>query len=201
MMNETAALHRLLDVALAVAAERRTEPVLRTVLDAARDLAGARYAAIGVPDGDGGFATFLTVGIDSETWDRIGTLPRTHGLLGAVLRDGAPIRLDDLRQDPRYGGWWPKAHPRMTAFLGVPIITGGEILAELYLADKAAESGGTTFTDTDQRYVETLAGQAALALVNAQRHERARELSVAAERTRLARDLHDSLTQTLFSLT
>jgi signal transduction histidine kinase len=201
VMNETAALHRLLEVALAVAAERRTEPVLRTVLDAARDLAGARYAAIGVPDGDGGFATFLTVGIDSETWDRIGTLPRTHGLLGAVLRDGTPIRLDDLRQDPRYGGWWPKAHPRMTAFLGVPIIAGGEILAELYLADKADGSGSATFTDTDQRYVETLAGQAALALVNAQRHERARELSVAAERTRLARDLHDSLTQTLFSLT
>lgn len=199
-MNETAALHRLLDVALAVAAERRTEQVLRTVLDAARDLAGARYAAIGVPDGDGGFATFLAAGIDSETWERIGSLPRTHGLLGAVLRDGRPVRLDDLREDPRFGGWWPPAHPRMSAFLGVPIIAGGEILAELYLADKA-DPGGATFTDTDQRYVETLAGHAALALVNAQRHERARELSVAAERTRLARDLHDSLTQTLFSLT
>src|SRR5690242_6349090 len=171
--TEAVALRRLLDVALALGAERRTEQVLRTVLDAARDLAGARYAAIGVPDGDGGFATFLAAGIDSETWERIGSLPRTHGLLGAVLRDGRPVRLDDLREDPRFGGWWPPAHPRMSAFLGVPIIAGGEILAELYLADKA-DPGGATFTDTDQRYVETLAGHAALALVNAQRHERAR---------------------------
>lgn len=193
--SDAVALRRLLDVALALGAERRTEPVLRVVLDAARDLAGARYAALGVPDGAGGFDLFLTAGVDAATWARIGALPRTHGLLGALLDRRDSIRLDDIRDDPRFLGW-PDAHPDLGAFLGVPIAAGGEVLAELFLADKP---GG--FTDADQALMETLAVHAALAVVNAQRTERARELSVAAERARLARELHDSVTQTLFSLT
>ena len=195
--TEAVALRRLLDVALALGAERRTEPVLRVILDAARDLAGARYAAIGVPDGAGGFGLFLTAGVDAETWARIGTLPRTHGLLGALLSSTETIRLADIRTDPRFLGW-PPAHPDMGAFLGVPIVAGGEVLAELFLAEKV---DGGEFTDADQALIETLAAHAALAVVNAQRTERARELSVAAERARLARELHDSVTQTLFSLT
>ncbi|MEP6696621.1 MAG: GAF domain-containing sensor histidine kinase [Pseudonocardiales bacterium] len=194
--TQTDALQRLLDVALAVAAERRTEPVLRTVLDAARDLAGAGYAAVGVPDGGGGIALFLTAGIEQRTWDEIGYLPTHHGLLGILLQEPTAIRVADIRQDPRFTGW-PHGHPDMTSFLGVPILAGGEILAELYLSDKI---GGLPFTEADQRLVETLAAHAALAIVNAQRLERARELSVAQERTRLAHDLHDSVTQTLFSL-
>src|SRR5215218_2633350 len=186
--SEAVALRRLLDVALALGAERRTEPVLRVILDAARDLAGARYAAIGVPDGAGGFGLFLTAGVDAATWTRIGTLPRMHGLLGALLDRPGSIRLADIRADPRFVGW-PAEHPDMGAFLGVPIVAGGEVLAELFLADKV--SGG--FTAADQALVETLAAHAALAVVNAQRAERARELSVAAERARLARELHDSV--------
>jgi signal transduction histidine kinase len=196
MGTETGALRRLLDVALALGAERRTEAVLRVILDAARDLADAQYAALGVPDGAGGFALFLTAGMDASTWEAIGALPRTHGLLGALLEEPAVIRLADIHDDPRFGGW-PPAHPNMRAFLGVPIVAAGEVLAELFLADKR---GGDGFTEADQRLVETLAAHAALAVANAQRNERARELSVAEERTRLARELHDSLTQTLFSL-
>lgn len=196
MTTTPAPLLRLLDVALAVAAERRTEPVLKTVLDAARDLTGARYAAVGVPDGSGQMAMFLTSGIEAATWDAIGYLPTRHGLLGTLLERPEPIRLPDIRGDPRFTGW-PAGHPEMRSFLGVPILAGGEILAELYLTDKA---GGPTFTEADQQLVETLAAHAALALVNAQRLEAARELSVAGERTRLARDLHDSITQMLFSL-
>jgi signal transduction histidine kinase len=194
---EAAALRRLLDVALALGAERRTEPVLRVILDAARDLAAARYAALGVPDGRGGYSLFLTAGVDSETWARIGALPRSHGLLGALLASPHAIRLADIRTDPRFRGW-PAAHPEMSSFLGVPIVAGGEVLAELFLAEKV---GGTVFTDADQSLVETLAAHAALAVANAQRTERARELSVAEERARMARELHDSVTQTLFSLT
>ncbi len=196
--TEAVALRRLLDVTLALAAERRTEPVLRVILDAARDLAGARYAALGVPDGAGGYSLFLTAGVDAKTWAAIGALPRTHGLLGALLDCPRTIRLDDIRTDPRFRGW-PAAHPDMRSFLGVPIVAGGEVLAELFLADKAGPD--PTFTDSDQRLIETLSTHAALAVANAQRTERARELSVAEERARLARELHDSVTQTLFSLT
>jgi signal transduction histidine kinase len=197
VIPESTALRRLLDVALALGAERRTEPVLRVILDAARDLAGARYAAIGVPDGAGGFGLFLTAGVDADTWAAIGTLPRTHGLLGALLSGPGSIRLADIRADARFVGW-PRAHPDMSAFLGVPIAAGGEVLAELFLADKV---GGGGFTEADQALVETLSAHAALAVLNATATERARELSVAAERARLARELHDSVTQTLFSLT
>lgn len=195
--TDSGALRRLLDVALALGAERRTEPAMQTVLSAARDLAGARYAAIGVPDGDGGFALFLTSGVDAETWDRIGALPRTHGILGELLCRPETIRHDDITADPRFG-YYPKHHPMMRSFLGVPIVAGGEILAELYLAEKI---GGGQFTDDDQHLVEMLAAHAALAVVNARLHEQARELSIVEERTRIARDLHDSVTQTLFSLT
>jgi signal transduction histidine kinase len=195
--HEAAVVRRLLDVALAAAAERRPERVLRLILNAARELVGAPYAAVGVPDGSDGFATFLTSGVDSATWKAIGDLPRQHGLLGVLLQENKSVRLADIRDDPRFVGW-PGAHPEMQAFLGVPIVAGGDILAELYLA---ARDGEPEFTAEDQRIVETLAAHAALAIANAQRLERTRELAVAEERTRLARDLHDSVTQTLFGLT
>jgi signal transduction histidine kinase len=196
MVDEARILRRLLDVALALGAERRTEPMLQRILAAARELADAEYAAIGVPDGDGGFALFLTSGVDAETWDAIGALPRTHGVLGALLASPEVIRMVDITDEPRFG-YYPRHHPVMRSFLGVPIVAGGEVLAELYLAEKidAAE-----FTEDDERVVGMLAAHAALAIATAQRTERARELSVAEERNRLARDLHDSVTQTLFSL-
>jgi signal transduction histidine kinase len=190
-------LRRLLDVVSQLGAERRSEPVLRSILEAARDLAGARYAAIGVPDGDGGFALFLTAGVDAQTWERIGALPRTHGLLGELVTRPEVIRLADIRTDPRFR-YYPPAHPQMRSFLGVPIMAGGEVVAALYLA---AKEGAAEFTGADQELIETLAGHAALAVVNAQRQERLRELSIVEERTRIARDLHDSVTQSLFSLT
>jgi len=194
--TDSATLRRLLDVVLRLGAERRVEPVLRQVVDAARELTGAGYAAIGVPDGEGGFERFLTAGVDAATWSRIGALPRTHGLLGAVLCEPRALRLADIRADPRFLGY-PAAHPDMGAFLAVPILAGGEVVAEIFLTNPA---GGPEFPDAALRLVEALAGHAALAVVTAQRQERLRELSIVAERTRIARELHDSVTQTLFSL-
>ena len=193
---EPATLRRLLDVVLRLGAERRVEPVLRQVVDAASELTGASYAAIGVPDGAGGFERFLTAGVDAATWARIGALPRTHGLLGAVLCEPRALRLPDIRADPRFRGY-PSAHPDMVAFLAVPIMAGGEVVAEIFLTNPA---GGPGFSDAALHVVEALAGHAALAVVTAQRLERLRELSIVAERTRIARELHDSVTQTLFSL-
>jgi signal transduction histidine kinase len=192
------ATEALSDAVLAIAAEHAVEPVLQKLVDAARELAGARYAAIGVPGGDGGFARFITSGMSDELIASIGELPRQHGLLGAMLESDAPQRTADIRRDPRFKGWWPAAHPSMSSFLGVPILSGrGEVAGAFYLTDK---EDADEFSDGDQQLIETFAAHAALALENARLHERSRELSIVEERNRLARELHDAVTQKLFGL-
>lgn len=192
------ATEALSDAVLAIAAEHAVEPVLQKLVDAARELAGARYAAIGVPDGDGGFAGFITSGMSDRLIASLGELPRQHGLLGAMLQSPAPYRTADIREDPRFHGWWPDAHPSMASFLGVPIVSGrGDITGAFYLTDK---EGAAEFSDADQALIETFAAHAALALENARLHERSRELSIIEERNRLARELHDAVTQKLFGV-
>jgi len=194
----SSATEALSDAVLAIAAEHAVEPVLQKLVDAARELAGARYAAVGVPDGAGGFGRFITSGMSDELIASLGELPRTHGLLGAMLESAAPYRTGDVRQDERFRGWWPKAHPSMASFLGVPIVSGGGVIAgAFYLTDK---EGAETFSDGDQALIETFAAHAALALENARLHERSRELSIVEERNRLARELHDAVTQKLFGV-
>jgi len=192
------ATEALSDAVLAIAAEHAVEPVLQKLVDAARELAGARYAAIGVPDGDGGFGRFITSGMSDELIASLGALPRQHGLLGAMLESATPQRTADIRRDPRFRGWWPSAHPSMSSFLGVPIVSGrGVVTGAFYLTDK---EGAEEFSDGDQELIETFAAHAALALENARLHERSRELSIVEERNRLARELHDAVTQKLFGL-
>lgn len=192
------ATEALSDAVLAIAAEHAVEPVLQKLVDAARELAGARYAAIGVPDGEGGFGRFITSGMSDELIASLGELPRQHGLLGAMLESDAPQRTADIRQDPRFRGWWPRTHPSMSSFLGVPIRSGGGVVAgAFYLTDK---EGADEFSVADQELIETFAAHAALALENARLHERSRELSIVEERNRLARELHDAVTQKLFGL-
>jgi signal transduction histidine kinase len=189
-------LRELSAAVLAVASHRSVTDVLRTIVAAARRLLDARYAALGLPDANGGFAEFLADGISDEQWAAIGELPRQHGLLGVMLRDPHPVRLVDIRAHPDFG-WWPPAHPVLHDFLGVPIVAGDEILGELFLADKNAPTG---FTEQDEELLAVLAAHAAIAIVNARLYERSRELSIMEERHRIARELHDSVTQKLFSL-
>src|SRR3954468_13940108 len=191
------AFRALSDVVLAVAGEHEVEPVLQKVVHSARELGGAKYAALGIPDGEGAFASFITSGMSDELIEAMGPLPRTHGMLGAMLESAEPHLTDDITQDPRFRGWWPRAHPMMRSFLGVPIVTRGEVLGAVYLTEK---EDGSMFSAADQKLIELLAAHAAIAIENARLHERSRELSIIEERNRLARELHDSVTQRLFGV-
>jgi signal transduction histidine kinase len=184
---------RALDL-LAIDEDMDLDRVLDRVLGLARTAAGARYGALGVPDGRGGFARFLTVGISERRAAQIGELPRVHGVLGALLNDGA-IRLRDIRRHPRFG-YYPAHHPDLEDFLGVPIRHRGEVLGNLFLS----ESRAGAFTAADQRKVETLAAYAGVAIANARLYRQAQELATVEERGRVARELHDSVSQRLFGM-
>ena len=191
------ALESMSETVLAIAAEREVEPMLRRLVRSARELSGARYAALGIPDGEGAFAQFITAGMSDELIAAMGPLPRTHGMLGAMLESPESHRTADIRQDPRFRGWWPSAHPQMRSFLGVPIVARGSVIAAFYATDK---EGADEFSADDQRVIEMLAAHAAVAIENARLLERSRELSIVEERNRLARELHDSVSQKLFGL-
>jgi signal transduction histidine kinase len=195
--RSSGAVQAMSEAVLAIARERSVDTVLQRIVHSARELVGARYAALGVPDGQGNFARFITSGMSEELIAAMGPLPRTHGLLGATLESDRSYRTDDIKRDPRFRGWWPSAHPLMSSFLGVPIVGGGEVVGAFYLTDKEGAAG---FTADDQELIEMLAPHAALAMENARLVERSRELSIVEERNRLARDLHDSLVQKLFGV-
>ncbi|HET6550081.1 MAG TPA: GAF domain-containing sensor histidine kinase [Solirubrobacter sp.] len=194
---DSTAFRALSDVVLAIAGEHEVEPVLQRLVHSARELAGARYAALGIPDGEGAFASFITSGMSDELIAAMGPLPRTHGMLGAMLTTPEPHRTDDIRTDQRFRGWWPRAHPQMRSFLGVPIVARGEVIGALYLTEK---EDGPAFTAADEKLIALLAAHAAIAIENARLHERSRELNIVEERNRLARELHDSVTQRLFGV-
>jgi len=186
----------LSEAVLAISAERSVDAMLQRLVETARSLGHARYAALGIPDGEGGFAEFITSGMSEKAIEAIGPLPRQHGLLDAMLHTPVSERLPNIQADPRFGGW-PGKHPNMKSFLGVSIVAKGEVIAAFYLANR---KGASEFTADDQALIETLAAHAAIAIENARLYERSRELSIVEERNRLARELHDSVTQTLFSL-
>jgi signal transduction histidine kinase len=184
---------RALDL-LAIDEDMDLDRVLDRVLLLARAAAGARYGALGVPDGRGGFARFLTAGISERRSAQIGELPRVHGVLGALLDAGA-IRLRDIRRHPRFG-YYPAHHPVLQDFLGVPIRHRGDVLGNLFLSGSRAGA----FTAADQRTVETLAAYAGVAIANARLYRQAQELATVEERSRVARELHDAVSQRLFGM-
>src|SRR6185312_3591757 len=118
------ALKAVSDAVLAVASRLSVDEVLQQLVNCARELVEARYAALGIPDGAGGFRRFLVAGMSDELIAAMGPLPRTHGMLGAMLHTDGAYLTDDIHNDPRFRGWWPRAHPDMRSFLGVPIGTG-----------------------------------------------------------------------------
>ena len=162
-------LRGLIDAGIALSSELSLDDLLRKLAETAGALTGARYAALGVIDQSGtGLERFVHIGLDPETVARIGDLPRGRGILGALITDAQPLRLESIGDDPRSVGF-PPNHPPMRGFLGVPILLRGRAFGNLYLTER--ESG--PFTDDDEELVGTLASQAAVAIENARLYEAA----------------------------
>lgn len=211
----------LLDAALDLAGEHDLRTVLERTVDRAALVVDASYAALGVYE-DGEITTFLHNGIDGATVTEIGDFPHGRGLLGESIAAAGPTRVDDIAGDPRSVGF-PPHHPPMRTFLGVPVRSAGRRYGNLYVTDK---HGGGTFDEADEQLLAALAVFAGCAIDNSmlllaerERSESVSELAVArtaaslrqevlaqiidaqeAERTRVARDLHDQIGQSLTSM-
>jgi GAF domain-containing protein len=149
---------RVLNLEQALASESDSEQALRLVLQEARVMTGARYAALGVLDEERlGLERFLSSGVDEASRRAIGKPPRGRGVLGVLIADPRPLRLGEVAGHPRSYGF-PPGHPPMRSFLGVPIMIGGEAWGNLYLTEK---EGGGQFTEADEDAVVHVAYLAA----------------------------------------
>lgn len=199
------ALAALNQAALSIASEVSLDKVLKQITDSARELVGARYAALGVPDAEGRMDKFVTSGIDSQQAESIAHRPLGAGVLGAIMRESRSIRLPQVGDDPRSVGF-PTGHPPMSSFLGVPIMAGSQVLGNLYLTDKLVEQGDENqveageFTLSDQELVEMLAAHAAVAIQNARLYEQVGRLAIVEERSRIGMDLHDGVIQSIYAV-
>lgn len=187
-------LRTLLRATRAVAEEIELSVVLRRIIEVAVDLVGARYGAIGVIGPDGHHEQFIHVGMDEEQVRKVGDLPRGRGILGAVIEEQEPIRLEHLKGDSRSSGF-PKHHPPMDSFLGVPVRVRDEVFGNLYLTDH--ESG--PFTAEDQELLVALAATAGVAIEHARLYEETRrrqrwaETSAEISATLLSEQAEDAL--------
>jgi signal transduction histidine kinase len=172
-------LRRLIDVGRGLVAQLDLETVLREVVDVARELTRARYAALGILDEDRHeLERFIHAGIDDETRAAIGEPPRGRGVLGELTRNPVALRLRDVGDHPRSYGF-PPGHPRMRSFLGVPIVVRGEAYGNLYLAEK---EDGDEFDDADEEAATTLAEWAAVTIFNVRLHSQLEDEREALER-------------------
>jgi signal transduction histidine kinase len=186
---------RLLEVGRNLVSEHDTETVLDRILHEARDVTGARYAALGVLDEQRvELERFLTLGVDEATHRAIGDLPRGRGVLGELIEDPRPLRLAEVGDHPHSYGF-PLGHPEMHSFLGVPIVIRGVGWGNLYLAEK---DGGGEFTEEDEESAVALAQWAAVAIENARLYEdsedRRRRLERAVRSLEAARDIAEAIT-------
>lgn len=188
--SDDARIRRLLDVGTSVVAELDMETVLHKVLEEARSITGARYAALGVLDEHrDGLERFLTAGVDAETHRAIGDLPRGRGVLGVLIEIPRPLRLADVGKHPQSYGF-PAGHPVMRSFLGVPVVIRGQAWGNLYLTEK---HGGGEFTESDEDAAVALARWAAIAIENARLYatseSRRAQLERAVQSLEAARDV------------
>ncbi len=184
----------LVEGAASVAGQVELSSLLRSTVDIAMELTGARYGALGVLGEHGGLIDFIHTGMDRRVVEAIGTPPRGSGVLGTITTTGKTIRIDDIADHPDAVGV-PESHPLMTSFLGVPVKVGDRVFGNLYLTDK---EGG--FSEEDEILVEFLAVTAGSAVSTLRLQDRLRRAALLEDRERIARDLHDSIIQDLFAV-
>ena len=191
-------LHALIDAILLIEADANLTTLLKSIVESATSLVGARYGALGVLASDGtSLASFITHGIDDRQRAQIGELPRGAGVLGETIRLAHPLRVEDLATHPGRSGF-PANHPPMKQFLGVPVIVeDGTVFGNLYLTDHLS---GEPFSAEDEDLVAGFGRAAGLVIDQAKLRSHVRDLSIAEERERLARDLHDTVIQRLFGV-
>lgn len=195
-------LKALRHAAMVLTSQLNLSAVLQTVVDESRKLVGAKYAALGVLNDTGdAIEYFITSGISAEQRAHIGALPRGKGLLGAIITEGKPLRVDNIGEDPRSVGFH-KQHPVMHSMLGVPIIARGRAYGNLYLTDKIDSNGNAagSFTAIDEETIELFAMEAAIAIENARLHRHSEQLAIAQERERFSMDLHDGIIQSIYAV-
>jgi signal transduction histidine kinase len=167
----------LVEAGLALGSALSLANVLQILVDVARELVDARYAALGVINTEGtGLSDFITSGMSSEVRARIGGLPKGRGILGLLITDARPLRLRDLRDHPASAGV-PQKHPPMRSFMGVPVVAQGRVFGNLYVTEKI---GAEEFAEEDLALLEVLATQAAVAIERARLRAGSERLMAAA---------------------
>jgi len=189
-------LNRITVAVIRAAEAPQLEEALQHIVNVARELSGARFAALGMPDNKGGLCMFKVAGISTEQIKAIGHLPVGKGLLGAIMSERQTIRLDNMALDPRSSGF-PSHHPAMQSLLGVPIVVGGQLFGTFYLCDR---EDGQPFSQEDEWIIEILAGYAALAISGVEVNQQRNKLALLEDRERIRMELHDGVIQSLYAL-
>ncbi|MBI3224159.1 MAG: GAF domain-containing sensor histidine kinase [Mycolicibacterium cosmeticum] len=173
-------LDGLVDAMLAVTSGLELDATLATIVHTAIELIDARYGALGVRGQGSELVEFIYQGIDETTRHQIGKLPQGLGVLGVLIDDPQPIRLDNIRDHPASVGF-PAHHPPMTTFLGVPIRIRDEVFGNLYLTEKKS---GQPFSEDDEVLAQALAAAAGIAIDNARLYQQSQRRQAWIEATR-----------------
>lgn len=200
-------LEGLRQAGIVLTTENELEPLLQRVVDESRSLANARYAALGVLGADGtSIEQFIFSGMAPTSADLIGAHPMATGLLGLILESREPVRIDSIADDPRAAGF-PRNHLPMKTLLGVALVARGEVMGNLYLADKtetetthSSTSETLPFTDMDARTLQMFASHAAVAIENARLQQQNQQIAIMQERERFGMNMHDGIIQSIYAL-